>query len=448
MKKIALLSFILAGTMCLSTAVNAQQKKSTSKVATTKTTATKGADGFTHLASGLDLKIVKHGNGKRNPKIGDHLEMHIHVHIKDSSMFDSRKMNNNKPVPFQVQAPSFKGDPIEGFMKMVAGDSAVMKLPVDSLLKQNKQMMPGMKAGDVLIYEVVLVSAVSDSAFKMESTLKADMQRAKDDADMIAYFKKNNIKAIKTATGLYYTISKEGTGETAKKGQNVSVNYTGRLLDGKAFDSNTDPEFHHTDPFSLVLGTGSVIRGWDEGLALLKKGSKATLYIPSGLAYGSQDRSPTIPANSVLVFDVEILDITTQADLDDKVIKEYLTKNNIKASKTASGLYYTITKEGVGEKPIAGQKVSVNYTGMTTDGKKFDSNVDPEFKHTTAFEFQLGAGQVIKGWDEGLALLSKGGKATLFIPSGLAYGQRSPTQAIPPNSVLLFDVELVDIIKQ
>lgn len=442
MKKVALLSLMLAaGTMCF-----AQKKAATAKP-TSKVTKTKeDVAGFTKLPSGLLFKVVKNGAGKQNPAIGDHLEMHIKVHIKDSTMFDSRKMNGNKPVPFQVQPPSFKGDPIEGFMKMVAGDSAVMRLPVDSLLKQNKQMMPGMKAGDVLVYEVVLVSTVTDADFKKAASAASDKQKGIDDAAMQAYFKQNNIKAMKTPSGLYYSITQQGTGETAKAGQSISVNYTGRLLSGKAFDSNTDPEFHHTEPFTLTLGAGQVIKGWDEGLALLNKGAKAVLYIPSGLAYGSQDRSPTIPANSVLVFDVEITDIASQGDIDDKLIKNYLTKNNITASKTASGLYYSISKEG-GAKPAAGDKVSVMYTGKTLDGRKFDSNIDSAFHHTTPLEFPIGQGQVIKGWDEGIPLFGKGGKGTLYIPSGIAYGAHSPTQAIPPNAVLVFDVELLDFKK-
>ena len=420
------------------------------------------ANGFTKLPSGLQYKVIKHGLGKQHPRLGDHLEMHIHVHIGDSTLFDSRKMNQNKPVPFQVQQPNFKGDPIEGFMLLVAGDSAQMRLPVDSIKAQGKPMMPGMKDGDVLEYEVVLISVKSDSIFKQEAEINTFLQKEKDNDALQGYFKQNNIKAMKTASGLYYTIAQEGKGEKAAAGNTVSVNYTGRLLGGKTFDSNTDPEFHHTEPFKVELGRGRVIKGWDEGLALLKKGTKATLYIPSGLAYGAQDKSPQIPANSILVFDVEILDIQTEASIkaaaeaaamkqpliDDSLLQDYFKRNHISGvEKTASGMYYKVTKQGIGEKPAPGDKVSVNYTGMNMEGKKFDSNIDTAFHHVQAFTFPLGKGQVIKGWDEGIGLLTKGSKATLYIPSGMAYGQRSPSPLIPANGVLIFDVELADIQK-
>jgi FKBP-type peptidyl-prolyl cis-trans isomerase len=89
----------------------------------------------------------------------------------------------------------------------------------------------------------------------------------------------------------------------------VTIDYTGHLLDGTVFDSNVDPKFQHPEPFTTVIGVGRVIAGWDKGITLLKKGSKATLYIPSGMGYGPRGNG-RIPANSVLVFDVEVVEVT------------------------------------------------------------------------------------------------------------------------------------------
>jgi FKBP-type peptidyl-prolyl cis-trans isomerase len=133
-----------------------------------------------------------------------------------------------------------------------------------------------------------------------------------------------------------------------------------------------------------------------------------------------------------------------QVGIDEQLIQDYLAKNNIKAERTPSGLYYKIDNPGTGPKIAAGDSVSMNYTGKTLSGEKFDSNVDPAFNHVQPFWFNLGAGQVIRGWDEGIGLFSKGGKGTLYIPSTMAYGPQSPSQAIAPNSVLIFDVEVVD----
>jgi|SRR3989344_1112627 len=98
------------------------------------------------------------------------------------------------------------------------------------------------------------------------------------------------------------------SGETAKSGDTVAMNYTGRLQDGTVFDSNVDPKFQHVEPFVFTLGAGQVIAGWDEGIVGMKVGEKKTLVIPPNKAYGPNDYGP-IPGNSTLTFEVELLAI-------------------------------------------------------------------------------------------------------------------------------------------
>lgn len=109
--------------------------------------------------------------------------------------------------------------------------------------------------------------------------------------------------------------------------------------------------------------------------------------------------------------------------------------------QTASGLEYIELEAGTGAQAVAGKTVSVHYTGKLQDGKVFDSSIS----RGEPITFQLGAGRVIKGWDEGIALMKAGGKAQLIIPSDLAYGERGAGGVIPPNATLVFDVELVDV---
>lgn len=129
-------------------------------------------------------------------------------------------------------------------------------------------------------------------------------------------------------------------------------------------------------------------------------------------------------------------DVETQMTLE-----EYFAEQNItNVTETSTGLYYVITNQGSGSFPLSGQTVDVHYTGYHLDGSKFDSSVD----RGTPFSFRLGAGRVIKGWDEGIALLKQGGSGTLYIPSGLAYGSQG-SGSIAPNEALKFDVELIAI---
>ncbi|MFQ6611048.1 MAG: FKBP-type peptidyl-prolyl cis-trans isomerase, partial [Fidelibacterota bacterium] len=231
-----------------------------------------------------------------------------------------------------------------------------------------------------------------------------------------------------TASGLKYLESEAGTGEYPDKGDICVVHYTGTFLDGTKFDSSVD----RGTPFEFPVGTGRVIKGWDEAFLTMKVGSKRKLVIPPDLAYGSQERG-SIPANSTLVFDVELLDIKTPfVDHDFELPGEEI--------RTESGLLMIEHVKGSGELPKVGQTVSVHYTGTLEDGTKFDSSHD----RGQPLSFAVGTGRVIQGWDEALLLMPKGSKRTLIIPPNLGYGDRG-IGPIPPNATLIFEVELVDI---
>ncbi len=137
-----------------------------------------------------------------------------------------------------------------------------------------------------------------------------------------------------------------------------------------------------------------------------------------------------------------IINLTACKDMAKQEIEDrnsYLQESNITVEPTESGLYYVETLAGSGEHPAAGDTVKVHYEGKYLNGKIFDSS----FERNEPIEFQLGVGQVIKGWDEGIALMKTGGKATLIIPSHLGYGPRDYS-SIPGYSTLIFTVELLD----
>ena len=240
--------------------------------------------------------------------------MHIVTKIKDSVLFDSRKMNNDKPIETPVNKPQQSGDIMEGFPLLTEGDSVVFEIAIDSLAK-GQALPPFAKSGDILQFAVKILTVQTKEEFEKSKKEASKKQMDSDDKAIADYIKANNLTATKTASGMYYVITTPGSGANATQGQEVTMNYTGMTLNGKKFDSNEDPAFQHVEPFTFKLGTGQVIPGWDEGIALLNKGAKAKLLIPSPLAYGERAMpgSPAnpdgIPANSVLIFDVEVKNI-------------------------------------------------------------------------------------------------------------------------------------------
>jgi FKBP-type peptidyl-prolyl cis-trans isomerase FkpA len=126
-------------------------------------------------------------------------------------------------------------------------------------------------------------------------------------------------------------------------------------------------------------------------------------------------------------------------------IEKYLADKKIKAVKTPSGAFVEITNPGVGAPADSGKYVSVNYTGTSWSGKKFDSNTDPSFNHVGPYSFTLRVDPMIKGFNEALEVLGKGGKGKAYIPSLLAYGGQPNSPLIKPYESLIFDLEMVDI---
>jgi FKBP-type peptidyl-prolyl cis-trans isomerase len=236
-------------------------------------------------------------------------------------------------------------------------------------------------------------------------------------------------EATKTASGLASKVLTPGVGKDhPTPTDKVKVNYTGWTTNGQMFDSSVT----RGEPATFALN--SVIPGWTEGMQLMVVGEKRRFWIPAALAYGSRPR-PGAPAGD-LVFDVELLDIT--AAPKPPPVPEDVKAAPASAKKTASGIAYRVLTPGKGtDHPAPTATVSVNYTGWTPDGKMFDSSI------TKGQPAHFRLNQVIKGWTEGVQLMTKGEKTRFWIPGSLAYGDK-PTRPGAPSGLLVFDIELLD----
>ncbi|WP_082115961.1 FKBP-type peptidyl-prolyl cis-trans isomerase [Hymenobacter terrenus] len=238
---------------------------------------------------------------------------------RDSVLMNSRLMQPT-PQPILLPTQTSPGSMEEAMGLLLPGDSAVFRFPADTVFaKSFRQPVPPFirKSGNTLL---VLASArelltmdemkTRQEKLQAEATKKTQAMAAgqtlKDAAKIQAYLKKNKLVAKKTTGGTYYIVTRPGKGLPPKKGQTVRVLYRGTVLaTGKEFDSSAK---HGNEPIAFPLGMGQVIPGWDQGIAMLAKGSKAVLLIPSPLAYGLRGAGADIPANAVLRFEVELVD--------------------------------------------------------------------------------------------------------------------------------------------
>lgn len=255
----------------------------------------------------------------------------------------------------------------------------------------------------------------------------------------------NKQDVVKTESGLTYVENKVGEGREVKDGDLVNIHFIiWRLGDSTDMYSDwqndtTKNEFKVGSSYEgdqqmkYVVGSDQFVKGSDEGLKGMKAGGKRTIIIPASLAYGDEGFGP-IPPNSSIKIMLEVFEVK------DPIVAKMWDVDSTLFKQTESGLKYAIIEEGSGPDVQQGKVASVHYSGFLSDGTKFDSSVERD----EPLMLMVGMGQVIPGWDEGLQLLKQGSKARFVIPPDLAYGERD-LGVIPPNSTLIFDVEVVEV---
>ncbi|MEP7163694.1 MAG: FKBP-type peptidyl-prolyl cis-trans isomerase [Ferruginibacter sp.] len=277
---------------------------------------------------GLEYKIISSGSGSKI-QYGNFMELNFATYYntgtKDSLLNDSR--TQGAPIIEVLDSISTPAAYFEILRQLRKGDSVAIRILTDSAFKKApEQMPPFFKKGHYVLTTLKIVNvyktkAEADKAragamveMKKKDSLDVIAQASKDEKLLADYFEKNNIKPIKAPMGTYVVIIEPGAGINIDSNVVVKTNYTGRTLDGKMFDSNTDPSKGHLEPLNVNLTSNpalgnSVVPGWKDGLSLLKKGAKAKFYIPSALGFGKQGAGADIPPNAVLVFDIEVLDV-------------------------------------------------------------------------------------------------------------------------------------------
>jgi len=279
--------------------------------------------GYQKTKSGIRYKIIK-GKGGKPLKFGDFVQFDqvISIPEKDTILANTHgKMHAYDRVDTGAR---IQYTYVELFPKLSVGDSLVILLSIDSLVKQRKieAYNDMFKKGQTISFKMRITKSYASEAevmadFNAERTV--EMARLKKEAEERTITESKKIEErlakekaqyTKTPAGAYVVIKEKGTGPVGDTGAVAQVLYIGKLFDkGTVFDTNNDPKTGPSAPYPVSLGMGGTVKGFDEGLMLFGKGGKGTIYIPSALGYGSQN-SPKIPANSILIFEVEIKDIT------------------------------------------------------------------------------------------------------------------------------------------
>jgi FKBP-type peptidyl-prolyl cis-trans isomerase FkpA len=239
---------------------------------------------------------------------------------RDSVLFSSYQLGH--PVQIRVQASQNVADMMEIFAQLAPGDSVLVKIPADSVFKNGMeaQRPPFLPKGSNINYIIKVLKAQSLVEARAEATAALDKLKQGETTETAKYIAARKLAVRATPSGLKYVITRPSNARKPVNGDTLQVNYTGRLLSGKVFDSSIAADAQAGgvfqagrpyEPIEFVLGQGRVIPGWDEGLLLMNQGAKGTFIIPSNLAYGGQGQGD-IPPFSTLVFDIELVKIKPQ----------------------------------------------------------------------------------------------------------------------------------------
>ena len=289
---------------------------------------------FKETATGLQYRVVSKGKGP-GPQEGDILLLDVcYKTEKGVVLFSTVDQEFPMALPYSESTAPKNGGFLEAISMLQKGDRLICKLNAEKSLGGSLEYFMtaqyGLKKNEEILLHLHLRDIMPEEAYKTWETEQIAMlqkrqqeraaQQLKEDAKTIAnYLKENKIEAHAADSGLYYVIDTPGQGAQPKLGDKVKVNYTGRLLDGKVFDTSlADVAEQHGmhspgrayEAIEFQVGVGQVIKGWDEGIMYLRQGTKARLFIPSTLAYGSQSvGNGLIPANAILMFDIALVGV-------------------------------------------------------------------------------------------------------------------------------------------
>lgn len=270
--------------------------------------------GYSESGTGLYYKLQSIGDGKRKPGFGDFLQLTITYKTqKDSVFMDTYSSNDMGTVILPFNHSSFRGSFEEGLLNMNEGDSVSFIVSGDSLFEKffHSPLPYFLKPGEAVKMDVKLTAIMNQSEY---AALEQKYQQMIEDRDieeqrkLRIFLDTSNVNYNLLNTGIYYLPERTGNGDFPEAGNLVKLNYTGRFLNGRLFEST----YQNGQPFEFTFGEqGQVLKGLESAISLLNQGAKAKFIIPSQLAFGEKGSSNgTVPPYSTVVYEIELLKIT------------------------------------------------------------------------------------------------------------------------------------------
>lgn len=358
-------------------------------------------------ASGLIYSVLKAGGEGKKPLDGDPVTVKYTGWLPDGKVFDASSRHGGT-VTFTV------GSLIKGWNEalLLMSAGARWKLTIPPELAYGDQVIPGIPPKSTLVFDLEVVALQPRFDFHPADATKETT----------------------TESGLKVQVLTPGQGPKPTVDDVVEIAYAIWSTGGKLLSSSSPaPTLRQPAPVIRSVVADLPMPVLKESAQLLQVGGRVRVEAPPALAWGDRSQ-PDLPANSVTVWEFELLAIKAQTPCP-----PFETSAPGKAVKSATGLEVETLAEGTGASPKQGDLVTVNYAGWLPDGTLFDSS----FRRGEPAQFRVGG--VIEGWNEALKGMKEGGKVRLTIPSSLAYGTRGSPPKIGPNATLIFFVELVKV---
>lgn len=259
-------------------------------------------NGFKESEDGIIYKIIESTGGEQ-VELEDYIELNVKYFTEsDSMLFNSESM----PGKYRIKLRKSRKTTIDDAIAMLAvGDSAHFLLDAKTFyMVSRRESLPSfIDSESKLRFEMRVIGKVTEAQL-VEEKKALEEKRKTDELDMLEQYVADNYpKAVQSITGLYTVVNEKGNGKQVTAGKTVTVHYTGKLLNGKVFDSSVT----RGQPFQFPVGARRVIAGWEEGVNGTNVGDKITLLIPSHLGYGARGAGANIPPYSSLIFDIEVL---------------------------------------------------------------------------------------------------------------------------------------------